>query len=143
MIEKGTVLEKKESKIIVKIERHSACGGCKACETNEKREMTLEIQDTLDAQKGDIVEIELDDFAILRGAVLIYGVPLLGLMTGVLAGKSIAEMAELPLSAELLSVLVGAAFLAVALIAVKIYGTRNKERYKPRAINIQKKGGAR
>jgi len=141
MVEKGVVLEKRDGKIIVKIERHSACGSCNACETNEKREMTLELQDTLDAQKGDTVEVELDDFAILKGAVFFYGVPLLGLMAGVLAGKFIAEMAELPLPAELLGALTGFVSLAAALTMVKKYGSRNRERYKPRAARIQK--GAR
>ncbi len=143
MTEKGIVLEKRDGKIIVKIERHSACGGCKACETNEKREMTLELRDTLDAQKGDTVEIKLDDSAILKGAIFFYGLPLLGLIVGVLAGKSIVEMAELPLPIELTSALAGVAFMAVALIAVKIYGARNRERYKPRTVRILKKWGAR
>lgn len=141
MVENGVVLENRDGKIIVKIERHSACGACKACETGEKREMILELEDTLNAQKGDIVEIELDDSAILRGAALFYGVPLLGLMAGILAGKSVAEIAGLPLPTELISALMGLVFLVAALIVVKICGSRNRARYKPKAVRILK--GAR
>ncbi|MFH1753615.1 MAG: SoxR reducing system RseC family protein [Candidatus Omnitrophota bacterium] len=142
MIEKGTVLERVGDRIIVKIDRHSACGTCEAqkssvsCGMNEKREMTLELPNIVGAQEKDIVEIELADAMILKWSALFYGAPLLGLVAGVLAGRSLAQIKAIALPAEPLSALTGIVFLVVALLAVKIYAASSREKPKPKVVRV-------
>jgi sigma-E factor negative regulatory protein RseC len=134
MIEKGVVADSNDGKIIVNIKRHPACGGCKACNMQESREMILELENTIGAQKGQSVNIELDDLVILKGACMFYGVPLLGLVLGIFAGKMIADTVMTTYSTEIISALSGIFFLSAALIAVRRYNLNNREKYKPRLI---------
>ena len=134
MVEKGIVADSKDGKIIVNLKRHPACGSCKACNMRDSREMALELENTIGAQKGQSVDIELDDLVILKGACLLYGVPLLGLGLGIFTGKIIADTVKTTFSTEIISALSGILFLSAALIAVRRYNLNNKKKYKPRLI---------
>ncbi len=81
----------------VEMERRSACGGCQAhdsCGTatlakfwNGRRIRTRALS-TLPLQSGDQVVVGLADGALLRGAVLVYLLPLVLLLAGALLGET-------------------------------------------------------
>ncbi len=132
MLEQGIVSEVKEGKLIVNIRRHPACGSCNACSRAEDRLMRMEFDNTIDARKGDRVNIELDNALFLRGAFLFYVVPLLGLMLGLFIGSASARKISFGLPDEAVSALFGIIIMLITFIAIRRYNLKNKERFKPR-----------
>ena len=71
-------------------ERKGACGGCQpshgcgTCLTSSK--MKAKVHNPVNAQPGDIVEIQMDNSAIYFSAIILYGLPLLGLFAGAIFG---------------------------------------------------------
>ena len=71
-------------------ERTSACGGCqtthgcKSCLTSKK--IKAKVNNPIGARPGDLVEIHLAQSAVVQSAVILYGLPLSGLIIGAFAG---------------------------------------------------------
>ena len=131
MVEQAIVTALEKEKIIVSMKRRSACGSCWACGMTESGEMTLKLENTVGARKGDTVEIELNDNLILKGAFIIYIIPLAGLMAGLaIGGLVISRYLELP--TEAVSASSGILFMAAAAIAARKHNEANKANYRPR-----------
>lgn len=76
-------------------ERRSACGSCaaqKGCGTSllaawfPQRQLRFRVHNGLGARVGDQVVVGLDESYLQRGALLLYAVPLAGLLLGAVAG---------------------------------------------------------
>jgi len=81
---------------LVAIVRQSACGSCAAksgCGTSviaslfPQRQQQLRVSNTAKACPGDQVLIGLPESGLQRASLLLYGVPLLGLLAGALLGQ--------------------------------------------------------
>lgn len=93
---KGLVLSIREDGMVqVATERKSACGGCQAtqncqsCLTNSK--MVAEVLNDVGAKEGDLVDISLNSDVVLKGAAVLYLIPVAGLMGGALIGLGLKE----------------------------------------------------
>lgn len=116
-------------------ERHSACGGCSVksgCGTSliadwfSKRPLRFRLLNAVDAAPGDQVVIGLDEGALQRGSLLLYALPLLGLLVGALAGESVFPRSEA--YGELGTVTMSLSGLAVALLIVRRITHRDAQR---------------
>lgn len=76
-------------------ERRSACGSCaaqKGCGTSllaawfPQRQLRFRVHNAVGARVGDRVVVGLDEAYLQRGALLLYAVPLAGLLLGSIAG---------------------------------------------------------
>ena len=92
---RGLVIKIKEGGIAqVVTDRKNACGGCgsthscHSCLSNSK--MITEAQNSAGAKEGDLVDISLNSGLVLKGAAIMYLIPIAGLMTGALIGSSIS-----------------------------------------------------
>jgi len=76
-------------------DRRGACGGCghsqgcRSCLTSAK--MVSTVQNAAGARPGDVVLIRLKESALWTGAILLYFVPILWLMTGAFIGASFGK----------------------------------------------------
>jgi sigma-E factor negative regulatory protein RseC len=77
-------------------ERRSACGSCaaqKGCGTSllaawfPQRQLRFRVFNAVGARVGDQVVVGLDEAYLQRGALLLYAVPLAGLLLGAVAGE--------------------------------------------------------
>ena len=59
------------------VQATKACGQCKACLRWLRRGLIIEMENTLNASFGDVVEIELRDAALVKASLIMYGIPLL------------------------------------------------------------------
>lgn len=85
--EYGVVLEIDNGNAVVGIKRNSACSKCGACELGAAHsQMQLTLENTLNAQPGDIVEIELPASQFLKASTILYLIPLIGLILGIVLG---------------------------------------------------------
>ena len=77
----------------VRFERTKACGKCRACLSFGETQAEVELPNTLHAKVGDWVEISLHEGEVAKASLLAYGIPLAGLVAGVLLGSLWGEIA--------------------------------------------------
>ena len=86
MIETGKITEIKNDKAKVRIDKKAECSKCGMCLFPANANYTdFEVQNTLSAEVGDIVQIERKP-AVLTGAVITFLIPLLLIAGGVCIG---------------------------------------------------------
>lgn len=77
---------------VVRFVRSDACGRCHACFHLGAEEADIEIVNTAKAKVGDLVSIELKGGSMVKASLIMYGVPLAGLLIGVLAGAQWGDL---------------------------------------------------
>ena len=110
----------------VVIEKQPACGACSAksgCGTSllsrwfPQRQLTLSLKNSVDAKTGDTVVLGMDETMLQRSSLLLYAVPLGGLLLGAILGERLFLF--LGFSAELGAVLLGLLGVLTALVFVR------------------------
>jgi sigma-E factor negative regulatory protein RseC len=116
----GTVRAVEGDQVLVEVERRGGCGTCASgggCGTSalarwfSRRSAQVRLHATLPLRPGDAVVVGLDEGALLRASLLLYLVPILGLVMGTAAGDALAG----PGGGDWPAVLGGLAGLAVGL----------------------------
>jgi sigma-E factor negative regulatory protein RseC len=119
----------------VVVMRQSTCGGCQAksgCGTAlvgdlfPNREMALRLANTQQARTGDRVLVGLPEATLQVAALLLYGLPLLALLVGAMAGQWLAETSNS--AAEPGAILGGLFGLMAGLMAARRLGQSNDAR---------------
>ena len=94
--EAGIVIETlPEGKVAVRIRRAEACGSCEAkgaCAAfgGKTEDITLIVENTLDAEAGDEVLLQLSEVSVIQASAAVYLVPAVNLILGGLIGVGIA-----------------------------------------------------
>lgn len=116
-------------------QRQSACGHCAAkngCGTSllatwfPQRQLVFRLNNDIHAAAGDTVIIGLDEAFLQRSSLLLYALPLLGLLVGAVAGEYGFSLLEWP--TELGAILSGLLGLSAALVAVRHISAGSFER---------------
>lgn len=106
--------------------RQSACDSCGAksgCGTSllstwfPNRKLTFRVRNTVGARMGDMVVLGLDESRLQSASLILYGVPLMGLLIGAVGGERLADM--LVWDSELGAVVGGLFGLIAALMIVR------------------------
>ncbi|MDH5407864.1 MAG: SoxR reducing system RseC family protein [Gammaproteobacteria bacterium] len=133
MIEEiATIVEMDHDNAWVETVQKSACGSCsvnKACGTSVlasvlgKKTNRIRVVNSLNAAVGDQVVIGMHETALLRGAILVYILPLLTLIGFALLAEVLAQQLAFELKEPfvILSAIVG---LLSGLLWVRIYSSR-------------------
>ena len=122
MIETGVVRSVRNGEVLVGLKRHSACLGCKLCSVNSSGDMIIKAIASKKIEVGDQVTVEIDSSSLLKAIAMVYVLPTLAFLTGVLAG--------LRVTSEAFSVLIGIMFLCAALFLARQYGLKRKDAYQ-------------
>ncbi|VAW51461.1 hypothetical protein MNBD_GAMMA06-908 [hydrothermal vent metagenome] len=90
MIEKkAQVIEIKGSQLVLQAQTQSACGSCsasKGCGTSVlakvigRKFTQFQVENNVDAKIGDIVVVGISEDALLNGSLVMYIIPILGMM---------------------------------------------------------------
>lgn len=137
MREYGTVLERDNDNVIIGIERSSACSRCGACELGSAHsQMKLSLKNTINAKPGDIVELQLPASQFLRASIILYIIPLLALILGVVIGYGIGTY--LKVNSEIIGAICGILLTLVAYLFIKKMEPKFKKDTKlnPKIIGI-------
>jgi sigma-E factor negative regulatory protein RseC len=120
MIETGCVTHVADGKAIVAVEKKVECGTCHAgCVCHpEKKVFFIEAEDPIGVRTNQVVQLTMPGGSELKVAMVVYGVPLVGLFVGVLLGQYLGKMFGLETLSEILG---GFGCLALALLVVKQY----------------------
>jgi sigma-E factor negative regulatory protein RseC len=107
-------------------QRQGACSGCtakKGCGTSllaawlPERQLSFHISNDIGARPGDQVVVGLDERLLQRSSLLLYAVPLVGLLAGAVSGERLFPQFGWP--SELGAVLLGLLGLIVSLGLVR------------------------
>ena len=127
----------------VKCTKSAACESCKAkgfCDTMGGSDDDVEIEaiNAVGAKVDDRVTISFKMSSLLKVSFLVYMVPVLFLILGVVIGDKIARIFNYDQS--IFSIVVGFLFLFAAFFFVKAKGNKmsKKDEYKPKIIRILK-----
>jgi len=143
--EKGIVTKVYSSIACVKCSKSAACESCSAkdfCDTakggGSDDDVEVEAINAVGAKVDDKVTISFETSSLLKLSFLVYMVPVLFLIFGVVIGDKIAPIFNYDQS--MFSVLVGFLFLFAAFFFVKVKGKElsKKEAYQPKIIRILK-----
>jgi len=114
IIENGVVISAEAGHAKIKLIKTGACEECSAkifCKPSEKKDSKiLEVNDPIGVQAGEEVQIEISGSDVLKASALLYGVPLILIVIGVMLGAVIFENTSLP---ELFSFLFGIGLTAL------------------------------
>ncbi len=129
MKQMGKVIAVHEGSASVRFARSEMCGDCHACFRMGENETEIELENTLGASVGDTVYIQLHESSVLKASLIMYGVPLLALLLGVLCCAPLGDLYA-ALGGLLLS---GAAFFLLHALEPRFAKMRQ---FKPRMIAI-------
>lgn len=132
----GVVLENKGDNASVSLQRHLICGECGKCgilSGANKRNITIEAQNPIQAEEGQRVVIESDDRRVIFLAFMLYIVPLGGLVAGMFIWLQAAPILGYEGSQELQAVGVGLVMMGFIYYLIRKWDRRVKDdlNYKP------------
>ncbi len=131
MTERGVVSKIKGNKATVQFERHSACDKCHMCAvTKDTMKVEVTLDNTLGANVGDFVEVEMGERYVLTAAAIVYVIPLVLIGIGIGVGTLINELAQVLMA--LGGLIIG---FAIAILLDK-FVIRKKKGFSPRMKSI-------
>jgi len=143
--ETATVVNADNEHIWLQVEKQSACGQCsvnKGCGTSilaayfNRYPEEIKLPNTHKAKTGDQVLIGLPENAILKGSMLVYLFPILGILFGALLGQYLAGV--FAGASELYSIVLGLAgfFVGAKWAKHSVAKVRNYKTFQPVLIKI-------
>ena len=122
---RGLVHTIKDDLVIATIHRKEACGECRACLSGmTKTEMDIEAKNLCDAEIGDWVELELQENAFFNAVVIMYGLPFIGFIAGVVLGYYGVPKLIPGISPVLPSLVLGVLGIVIAMLWIKSQNPR-------------------
>ena len=143
MGEKGLVINVKDHLAVIQMKRKEACAECRArsCLAGmKKEEMIIEAENECDAKVGDWVIMELRNNSFIKAVLILYGIPMIGLLVGILLGYYVLYQYLPMINREILSFGVG--ILMTLLVYFWIHSKEaiwDKKQIRPVAAKITTK----
>lgn len=138
MTNKGIVINVEGDLLTVVFDRPEACGECHNCMHGSadcaKHTITLRGK----AEKGDIVEVEIDDSNVVAMSATAYLIPLAGFLGGLFIGWLLRGTAT-AINSELLMALCAVLGTAAAYALMRVLDSRlGRGRWEPRIVSVSK-----
>ena len=131
MTERGVVVKLKGKRATVRFDRRSACDSCHMCAvTRDGMKVEVVIENTLGANVGDFVEVEMAQRFVLTAAAIVYVIPLVLVALGVGIGVLFSELVQVILA--VVGLVVG---FVIAFLLDK-FVIRKKKGFSPRMTKI-------
>lgn len=138
--ERAVVLESNGEHAVVETQKESSCNHCEVghgCGLNVlskvfgNRAKKMLVINPIDANVGDPVIIGIEESALIRGSLAVYGVPLVGLIGGALFGQQMGLY--LGLNQELISMVAGIGTMMLCFRWVRLFShsVRKDSRFQP------------
>lgn len=91
-LERGTVIAVRTGGVDVRVQGGKACENCSACCRVDKDGVTIEnARNTAGAVMGDTVDVEIPEGADTRAGILVFVLPVIGILVGYAAGAWMAS----------------------------------------------------
>lgn len=120
---------------VVAVPRKSACEGCTMgiCKPEDKS-MEIEAWNEAGAKAGQRVKVAIKSSAYMKGAMVVYGLPAVGLVIGAVFGKEIMSKAFPAADPDVLSALFGFGAFILSFVIVKIWAHKTTSKVESRPV---------
>lgn len=125
--EEGVVIDTNGESAIVRIDKAGACAHCKVGCMEQGGSMVTEAENSAGAGIGDTVLLKFDSKMALIASLVVFGLPLLSLLLGIIITETIANQLGYNSHRQLLNIGGGAILFFLSFILVKAYDRRIKE----------------
>ena len=115
----GVVSEIYKDYVILQVASSKNCEGCvskKYCQSNGKKNRTIKANNSLSLKVGDSVIFENDSALFLKYSLMMYLIPTIALLLGVIGGSYLFAQ-----NGEIFSALLGVALCAIFIFLVRLY----------------------
>ncbi len=129
MQEIGTIVSLRGNKALIQVNRGDKCEGCNVCHAFGENKMQLEASNRIDAQVGDVVQVDINPGDVLRGSVLVFLFPLAMMIVGYFVGMRFSVNGTE--GAGILGALVA---LALSFLVVKFFDRSEQDKSEDTAI---------
>jgi len=141
MEEEGVIIKLSGIYAHIKAKKSGACNKCStkdACASLNETEVLLEAENTIGAMVGDKVVFTADTAAILRAGAMVYLLPLIAFIAGVVIGQVYTDMMPVDLNADLVSAIIGFVLLLATYLGLYVYNkkTADKDTPTPKIVRI-------
>ena len=121
MDEVGKVVAVEGEYVKLILKRREACGKCRACSAGlSEKEMEMKAKNLCGAKKGDKVEIFIEHSNFMKAVLIMYGIPCLCFLAGILAGYYGAVIAGFEAAAPLVGIGLAVILTAAAFILIHL-----------------------
>lgn len=127
----GRVISVSEEEAKVLVQKHSACKNCGECHDTSQE---VRIANSAELDRGDIIALELEGRSLSTAAVMIYLLPLIGLIGGYLLGV------YLGFKQEWTRILLGGGLFSFSFWLARQLGKADLESYDVQVTEIITKG---
>lgn len=122
------------ARVVVRSEGSCGGGSCAGCSGGcGASGGIIEAENTAGACVGQDVKIEMKTTEYLKAAILVYGLPLIMFLVGIISGNSVHDRLSVGMPGELFSVIMGTVFWIVSYFIIraidKKFKMSNKARY--------------
>jgi sigma-E factor negative regulatory protein RseC len=123
----GLVVEVKDDKAVVAVQRHDVCAKCGGCgaAVSGSGETHLEALNKVNAAVGQTVMISSDTAQVLKASFMVYMVPLLFLLAGLYIGQQLDGILGY---VARLDIILGITLLLISYLLVRIYDRKLSRR---------------
>ena len=124
--EEGEVVAVHGNKAAVKIKANKSCKKCHLCKRISSTEMIVDAFMQRPVSKGERVVIAIRPGTIVKSAVILYILPLMGLIIGYYFGKFISAFFHIRVKGELFPACIALIFLFLSFIPIHIYDRKKQ-----------------
>jgi sigma-E factor negative regulatory protein RseC len=120
---------------VVSVPKKSACEGCTlgTC-TSEEKSMEIEAWNEAGAEAGQRVRVAIKSYAYMKGAMIVYGLPAVGLVAGAVVGKELMSTVFPASDPDVLSAIFGFAACILSFVIVKIWAHKAGKKTESRPV---------
>lgn len=115
----------------IKMQQYSACASCGKCASStDKKDIVVEVDNTLGAKIGDYVEVNMDSIDVIKAASIVYAIPLIALLGGTIVSYGILSYIDISFNKEVISGLLGIGLTILSYLAIKNKNSKFRESRK-------------
>ena len=125
--EEGEVVAVHGDSATVKIKANDSCAKCRLCKRISPTEMVVEALTERPVQTGERVIIAIRSGVVFKSALILYILPLVGMVIGYYTGKSFLTLLHLRVKGELFPAVISFLFLFLSFIPIRIYDSKKQQ----------------
>ncbi len=120
---------------VVAVAKKSACEGCTmgTCKPDDKS-MEIEAWNEAGAKEGQRVRVAIKSYMYMKGTMVVYGLPAVGLVAGAVIGKELMSRIFPAADPDVLSALFGFAACILSFVFVKVWARKAGARADSRPV---------
>lgn len=140
MDEIGQVISTYNNLAKIEITPSASCEKCKICEVGKNGQRIVEATNSIKAQVGHMVKLEISSTVITKAAFIMYLFPLICMFIGFATGHKLAIILNLEKYLELFVAIFGIILLLGAYLGIKIYDRKisTTTKFKPKITEVIK-----